>query len=337
MPTPHRIAVLAMPDVVSFEVGLAHRLLGSAVDAAGERLYEVRVATVDGGAIHTTAGYRLLPEHDISILDDADTVIVPGHYGGPAMEGRPLDPVLRDALLAAHGRARIMSLCTGAFVLGALGILDDRPATTHWLHADLFRTLYPRVRLDPDVLFVDDGDVLTSAGNAAGIDLCLHVLRRDHGADVANQVARRSVVAPWRDGGQSQFVEQPVAAAGGGGTGATRAWALDRLDTPLSLAELAGHARMSVRSFSRKFREETGESPQRWLAVQRLALARQLLETTDLSVEHVAARSGYGTTTSLRQHLHAHIGVAPLAYRRLYRGAPTPPQPRPSGVGTLNS
>jgi transcriptional regulator GlxA family with amidase domain len=225
--------------------------------------------------------------------------------------------VLRRA--AEH--ARLVSICTGAFALAAAGLLDGRPATTHWMHADEFAELFPAVRLDPDVLFVDDGDVLTSAGNAAGIDLLLHLIRRDHGSEVANRVARRSVVAPWREGGQSQFVERPVPVDGDNGTAATREWAVEHLAEPLTLAELAEHARMSVRTFTRRFREETGVSPLRWLASQRIALARQLLESTDASVDRVAAEAGFGTPASLRQHLRAAIGVAPLAYRRTFRGA----------------
>jgi len=215
----------------------------------------------------------------------------------------------------------VMSICTGAFVLAAAGLLDDRPATTHWAHVERFRTRYPRVKLDPDVLFVDDGDILTSAGVAAGIDLCLHVIRRDHGSEVANRAARRCVVPPWRDGGQSQFIERPVPAAGDATTGPTRAWALDRLDQPLDLDTLAGHARMSLRTFTRRFREETGMSPGRWLVRQRVELARRLLEGTDLPIERVAAQAGFGTAASLRQHLHAAVGVAPAAYRRTFRTA----------------
>ncbi|MGD9986898.1 GlxA family transcriptional regulator [Pseudonocardia sp.] len=318
----HQVAVLALPDVVAFELGLPHRLMGSAVDADGAALYEVRVATPDGGPIMSSAGFQVLPQHDISILRSADTVVVPGHYDGPAMRGEPIDDTLRAALVGAADRSRIVSICTGAFVLGAAGLLDGRPATTHWLHAARFRRLYPQVALDPDVLFVDDGDVLTSAGNAAGIDLLLHVIRRDHGLDVANHVARRSVVAPWRDGGQAQFAEEPPVPDVGGDTGPTRLWVLSRLADPLTLTDMAAHARMSVRSFTRRFRDETGESPQRWLVARRLDLARRLLETTDLPVGQVAARAGFGTTASLRQHLHAALGMAPLAYRRVYRGVP---------------
>lgn len=316
------VAVLALPNVVAFELGLPHRLLGGAVDDDGSPLYRVRVCTLDGGPVRTSAGYSVLPEHDAAILRTAATVIVPGSYGGPAMETGTLEPALAAALTGLD--ARMVSICTGAFVLAAAGLLDGRPATTHWMHTGAFRALFPAVHLDPDVLYVDDGDVLTSAGNAAGIDLCLHIVRRDHGAAVANRVARRSVVAPWRDGGQSQFME-PVPDPSGPGTAATRAWALDRLGEPLTLTELAAHASMSVRTFTRRFREETGLSPGRWLVGQRVALARRLLESTDLPVERVAAAASFGTTASLRQHLHAAIGVAPLSYRRTYRGAESRP------------
>ena len=223
-----------------------------------------------------------------------------------------------------------MSICTGAYVLAAAGVLDGRPATTHWMRTEPFRTFFPEVRLDPDVLYVDDGDVLTSAGNAAGIDLLLHVVRRDHGAEVANRVARRNVVAPWRDGGQSQFSQGTDAAAGpvgadrapvpAPGISAARTFALANLGQPLPLHRLAGQAAMSVRTFTRRFRDETGQSPHNWLAEQRVALARRLLETTELPVERIAADAGFGTAASLRQHMRAAIGVAPGAYRRMYRG-----------------
>lgn len=316
----HEVAVLALPDTMAYEVGLPHQFLGSAVDPDGRPLYRVRVASLDGGPVRTSAGYSLLPEHDASILETAQTVVLPGIHGTSAMTDGTLPAELADLLRRAAGRSRLVSICTGAFVLAAAGLLDGRPATTHWVHSPAFGRLFPRVRLDPDVLFVDDGDVLTSAGNAAGIDLLLHVIRRDHGSEVASRVARRSVVAPWREGGQSQFVERPVPEPGDSGTATTRAWALQRLGAPLTLADLAAHAQMSVRTFTRRFREETGSSASRWLVQQRVALARRLLESTDEPVERVAVAAGFGTTASMRQHLHAAIGVAPLAYRRSYRG-----------------
>jgi transcriptional regulator GlxA family with amidase domain len=325
VPQPHEVAVLALADTMAFEVGLASRFLGSAVDAAGAPLYRVRVASLDGGPVRTSAGYSILPEYDASILDTAATVIIPGVYDIPAMTDGTLPPDLTALLRRTATTARMVSICTGAFVLAAAGLLDGRPATTHWMHSADFTHLYPQVDLDADVLFVDDGDVLTSAGNAAGIDLLLHLIRRDHGTEVANRVARRSVVAPWRDGGQSQFVERPVLDLGDAGTAATRAWALDHLAEPLALADLAAHARMSERTFTRRFREETGLSATRWLVQQRVALARRLLEATDTPVEKVAVAAGFGTTASMRQHLHAAIGVAPLTYRRTFRG----PVPHP--------
>ena len=319
-PERHEVAVLALPQTMAYEVGLPHQFLGSAVDTDGRRLYRVRVASLDGGPVRTSAGYSLLPEYDASILETAQTVVLPGVYGTSAMTDGTVPDDLAELLRRTSERARIVSICTGAFVLAAAGLLDGRPATTHWVHSGAFARLFPQVRLDADVLFVDDGDVLTSAGNAAGIDLLLHVIRRDHGADVASRVARRSVVAPWRHGGQSQFIERPVPEPGDAGTAATRAWALERLDRPLTLADLAAHARMSVRTFTRRFREETGTSATAWLVQQRVALARHLLETTDTPVERIATDAGFGTPASLRQHLHAAIGVAPLTYRRSYRG-----------------
>jgi transcriptional regulator GlxA family with amidase domain len=295
------------------------QVFATARDRAGHRHYEVRVCTPGGTAVRTAAGYSVVPEYGLELLDKADTVVVPGVHGRVAEAGGP--PAVHAALRAAARRARVMSICTGAFILAAAGLLDDRPATTHWAYADTFRRRYPRVKLDPDVLFVDDGDVLTSAGIAAGIDLCLHVVRRDHGSEVANRVARRCVVPPWRDGGQSQFIESPLPPPGDSTIATTRAWALGRLDRPLTLEQLAGNARMSVRTFTRRFRDETGLSPGRWLVVQRVEHARQLLETTDLPIDRVAAQAGLGTAASLRQHMRATVGVSPGAYRRTFRTA----------------
>ena len=319
--SPHEVAVIAVDRVVGFELGLPYRLLGLAEDADGSPLYRVRIATLDGRPVRTADGFSVLPDHDGSVLRTAGTVIVPGIMGGPMVREGRIPPELREALRDAAGHARMVSICTGSSVLAAAGLLDGRPAATHWRDVDSFRRNFPCVRLDPDVLFVDDGDVLTSAGVAAGIDLLLHLVRRDHGSEVANRVARRSVVAPWRDGGQSQFIERPVPEPGDAGTAATRAWAMERLDRPLTLADLAAHARMSVRTFTRRFREETGTSATQWLLQQRVSHARHLLESTDTPVERVATDAGFGTTASLRQHLHAAIGVSPLTYRRTFRGA----------------
>jgi transcriptional regulator GlxA family with amidase domain len=239
----------------------------------------------------------------------------------PAAVTAELPAEVTAALALIRPGTRIVSICTGAFVLAAAGLLDGRRATTHWQLADEFRRLFPQVSLDADVLFVDDGTILTSAGAASGVDVCLHILRGDHGSELANKVARRCVVPPWRDGGQAQYIEQPVPDATATSTAATRAWALARLGDPLTLADLAGHARMSPRTFARRFNDEVGTSPGRWLIQQRVARARHLLEASDLPVDQIAGEVGFATGTSLRQHLHAAIGVSPGAYRRTFQAA----------------
>lgn len=315
----HRVVVLAIGDVVGYDMAIPPMIFSHAQDADGNVLYDVRICGLDRQPIHVVSGYTMLPDHGPEALAEADTVIIPGtRVPGPRHHGT-LPPVIADALALVPPEARVMSICTGAFVLGAAGVLDGRPATTHWAYAAEFRELYPNVLLDENVLFVDDGDVLSSAGLGAGVDLCLHVIRLDHGSEVANRAARYCVVPPWRDGGQSQFIERAVPESGTDGTAPTRAWALRRLDQPLELAELAEHARMSVRTFSRRFRAETGMSPGTWLIQQRVRHARRLLETTDLPVDRVAAESGMGTAASLRQHMRAAIGVSPLAYRKTFR------------------
>jgi transcriptional regulator GlxA family with amidase domain len=313
----HQVAVVALDSVVAFDLGVPPQVFGAARDSAGEPLYGVRVC---GSPLRSTAGFAVVPDHDLGIVSTADTVIVPGVGAGSTVTDGTVQPDVAAALRAAHARgARIVSICTGASVLAAAGLLDGRPAASHWAWANRLRRLYPRVNWDFDVLFVDDGDVLTSAGVGAGVDLCLHLIRADHGSEVANRAARRCVVPPWRDGGQAQYIERPVPPTAGSGTEATRAWALSRLAEPVTLDEMAAHARMSVRTFTRRFREETGLSPARWLLQQRVAHARLLLESTDLAVDVVARRSGLGSATALRQHLQAAIGVAPSAYRRTFR------------------
>ncbi|MFG2077533.1 GlxA family transcriptional regulator [Nonomuraea maritima] len=314
---PHRIAVVVLDRFAPLDLGVPGQVFGATYNASGEKLYEVVTCSEGRAPVRCSAGYTVLPDHDLDVLDTADTVVVTGVHGGSVMEDGTISATLRAAL---QNRPRVMSICTGSFVLAAAGLLDGRPATTHWRDAARFARLFPEVRLDPDVLFVDDGDVLTSAGVAAGLDLCLHVIRRDHGSEVANRTARRCVMPPWREGGQAQYVDRPLPQDNGGGTAATREWMLTRLDAPLDLNALAGHARMSVRTFTRRFREETGMSPARWLTRQRVQHARRLLETTDLGVEEVARQAGFGTAVSLRQHLHAAVGVPPLAYRRTFRG-----------------
>ncbi|SLL97833.1 AraC family transcriptional regulator [Actinoplanes sp. SE50/110] len=315
---PHVIAVLVLDGVVPFDLGVPAQVFGAARDGARNRFYELLFC--GEGPVRAEAGFTVTPDHDLSVVARADTVLIPGiHLGGPVTDGSLPDAVREVLLAAARRGARIVSICTGASVLAAAGLLDGRPAATHWAWASRIGGLYPRVDWDFDVLFVDDGDVLTSAGVGAGVDLCLHIVRSDHGAEVANRAARRCVVPPWRDGGQAQYIERPVPAAANSGTEPTRTWVLDRLADPVTLEEMAAHARMSVRTFTRRFRDETGSSPRRWLLRQRVEHARLLLESTDLGVDVVARRAGLGSATALRQHLHATIGVAPSAYRRTFR------------------
>jgi transcriptional regulator GlxA family with amidase domain len=315
----HQVVVLALGTVNGYDMAIPPQIFRQATDKDGQPLYEVRVCGLDSSPVRVGSGFTMVPDFDSSILCEADTVVIPGtRLEGPSKHG-VLPPEIGKALATVPSHARVMSICTGAFVLGAAGLLDGRPATTHWVFAEEFRSLYPKVSLNENVLFVDDGDVLTSAGLGAGVDLCLHVVRRDHGTEVANRVARYCVVPPWREGGQSQYIDRHMPDPGTEGTAPTRAWALRQLHAPLDLATLAEHARMSVRTFSRRFRAETGLSPGNWLTRQRVEHARHLLETTDLPVDAVAARAGLGTGASLRQHMRAALGVAPLAYRRTFR------------------
>ncbi|MGW1867415.1 GlxA family transcriptional regulator [Streptomyces mauvecolor] len=316
----HQVAVLALDGVVSFELGIPSRIFDSAQGPDGERLYEVTVCTADGRPVRTEAGFSVAVDHGPEALAAADTVVIPPtHDLGAMAEGGPLPEPLARAFERIRPGTRMVSICTASYVLAAAGLLDGRPATTHWCDAAAFARTFPRIEVDPGVLFVDDGDVLTSAGAAAGIDLCLHLVRRDHGSAVANRAARHCVVPPYRDGGQAQYIERPVPEPTLASTAATREWALGRLQEPLSLGEMAAHARMSLRTFTRRFREEAGMTPGNWLTSQRLELARQLLESSDLPVDLVAHRAGFGTANSLRQHMRSVLGVSPVAYRRTFQ------------------
>ena len=281
--------------------------------------YSFSLAGVHAGAVRSSTGIAVMAPAGIEALGRADTIVVPGIEA----DSDPAEFALAaQAVARAHrAGARVMSICTGAFVLAEAGVLDGRRATTHWDSTERLARRYPRVSVDPSVLYVDEGNVLTSAGVAAGLDLCLHVIRRDHGVAVAAQIARRTVVAPHRDGGQAQFVARPIADEAGAGTSleATRAWALDRLDQPLDVTTLAHRACMSPRSFARRFRQETGTTPAQWVSDQRTRVAQSLLETTDLPVEHVAARTGFGSATTLRTHFGRRLATTPTAYRRAFR------------------
>ncbi|MEU9916887.1 helix-turn-helix domain-containing protein [Streptomyces sp. NPDC051001] len=307
-----RVVVLALEGVYPFELGIPSRIFS----AAGGR-YEVLTCTVDGRPVRSNADFTIAVDHGPEALATADTVVI-----APVSADRvtaELSDEVSSALALIPSGARIVSICTGAFVLAAAGLLDGHRATTHWQLADRFREMFPHIALDPDVLFVDDGRILTSAGAASGVDVCLHVVRTDHGSELANFVARCCVVPPFRDGGQAQYIEQPVPELGATSTAATREWALARLDEPLTLTDLSAHARMSLRTFARRFHDEVGLSPGRWLIQQRVARARHLLESSDLPVDQIAGHVGFATGASLRQHLHAAIGVSPQAYRRTFQ------------------
>ncbi|MFI7501394.1 GlxA family transcriptional regulator [Streptomyces sp. NPDC049687] len=318
---PHRVVVLALDGLLPFELGIPHRIFGRPKDAEGRHLYEVVTCSIrPPGPVGTDADFAIMVEHGPETLATADTVVVPASYElGPVFEEGVLTEDLAAALAHIRPGTRLASICTGVYVLAAAGYLDGRPATTHWADAENFQRLFPKVDVDPDVLFIDDGDVLSSAGVAAGIDLCLHMVRRDHGTAVANDVARRTVVPPYRDGGQAQYIERPVPDPQHTGTTTARAWALGRLHEPIQLRDMAAQEAMSVRTFTRRFREETGVSPGHWLTQQRVERARHLLETTDLSVDQVARGAGFGTAQSMRQHLQTALGVTPTAYRRTFR------------------
>ena len=308
----HRVAVLAIPEVVGFDLATPCQIFGHRDER--ER-YRVTVCAAGAREVPTTTGYAITAQSGLEALGAADTVIVPG-YSYWSSGG--LDAATIEALQAAHARgARMVSICTGAFALAGAGLLDGRRATTHWRDADVLAERRPAVDVDPGVLFVEDGNVMTSAGVAAGLDLCLHLVRSDHGAEAANEVARRMVVAPQRAGGQAQFVQRPVA-VDSGGLEATRVWLLERLDQRTTVAAMAGHAGYSERSFHRKFIDETGTSPLRWLQTQRVLEARRLLQTTRLSVEGVATRCGFGSPAALRTQFGRATHTTPTAYRHTW-------------------
>ena len=316
----HRIAVLLLPPVVGFDAAIAPTLFSYATDGDGNALYDVVTCGLTRGPIAATTGFDLLPAAGPEALATADTVVIPGTRFPSARTEGVLTPEASDALARIRPDTRLVSICTGAFVLAAAGLLDGRPATTHWRFADDMRRLHPRVLLDENVLFVDDGDVLTSAGLAAGIDLCLHIIRSDHGAQVANEVARYCVVPPRREGGQAQFIDRQVPAPDHFSTAATREWALQHLDEELTVQRLARHAKMSPRTFNRRFREETGRSPGAWVRSRRVDRARELLESRDLPVDEVARQAGLGSGGNLRHHLRRGVGMSPSSYRKVYQG-----------------
>ena len=312
----HTVVALALPEVVAFDLAIPAQVFGHRTET--ER-YRFAVCAPTPGPVASTTGYTIDAAQGLEALEAADTVVVPGY--SPLLDpGEQVGAALR----AAAGRgARVVSVCTGAFALAAAGLLDGRTATTHWQNAEELAARYPAVQVDPDVLWVDEGQILTSAGVAAGIDLCLHLVRTDHGSDAAVRIARRMVVAPHRDGGQAQWLQRPVPPSGQG-LAPTCAWALTHLHEPLTVADLAAHAGWAPRTLARRFRAETGMAPLRWLTAQRLREARRLLESTDLPVDEVAARCGLGTAANLRLHLARDAGTTPTAYRAAYHGGRRP-------------
>ncbi|WP_435600742.1 GlxA family transcriptional regulator [Streptomyces sp. C10-9-1] len=318
---PEVVAVLALDGVLPFELSLPGQVLGTANEVARAPRYEVRVCA-PGRRVRTSAvhgGFALAADWDLDALAEADTVVVPAGAGS-------LDPpdraVVRELTDAYDRGARLASLCVGAFTLAATGVLDGRRATTHWRYAAELSGRHPRVEVDGSVLFVEDGPVVTSAGVAAGLDLCLHLVRRDLGADRAAATARRTVMPLQREGGQAQFIEQPLPPAGEAGLGPTLVWMEENLHRLLTLDEIAAHAAVSPRTLNRRFRAGTGTAPLQWLLAARVRRARELLETTALSVEQVAVAAGFGSAVTLRHHFGRRVGTSPHAYRGAFRAGP---------------
>lgn len=315
-PANRDVAVLVYDGLCTFEYGIAVEMFGIARPEL-ETWYRFASCAVDRGPMRAAGGLRVQAGMGIEGLAKAGTIIVPGWRGAEAAP----PPVLLEALRAAHRRgARLLSFCSGVFVLAAAGLLDDRAATTHWRYVETLAARYPRIRLQPDVLYVDEGNVMTSAGSAAAIDLSLHLIRRDYGPRIANQVARRAVVPTHRDGGQAQFIPAPLPEQGAA-LGKLLEWMRRHLQQPLTIAELAERARMSERTFLRRFEEATGHSPKQWLVHERLSRARELLEGSELAVEQVADRCGFGSADTLRHHFRRALKLSPARYRERFAHA----------------
>lgn len=325
----HRVVALCLEGVVAFDLAIpaqaftaaAHpRLTTPEVGEGRMRArpgYSFSTCSIGGAEVRTTTGFSVRPDSGLDAMEAADTVVVPAFFD---VFSAPPAEALAALQAAARRGARVISVCTGAFALAHAGLLDGRRATTHWAFAAELARQFPAVDVDPDVLYVDEGEVMTSAGLSAGIDLCLHVIREDCGGAIGDQVARHMVAAPHRDGGQAQFIERPRPAAGGesGSLEGTRHWAAERLHEPLDIAAMARHASVSPRTFARRFREETGTTPLQWLLSQRVREARRLLEETDLPIDAVAWRAGFGTAASLRDHFRRVTATTPTAYRRSF-------------------
>ncbi len=313
-----RVVVLADECVLPFELAIPAKVLGAATDRRGRPAYDVKVCTVDDDPVASDGGYFVSPTAQVEVVRNADIVVVAPSARHTELRSDSATPSMIDRLAQAPEHARLVSLCIASFVLAAAGELDGRPATTHWMQVQRFKSAFPSVRVDADALYVSTGRVTTSAGAAAGIDMLLNIVREDHGSATANDVARRCVVPSWRNGGQLQYVASPVPAHPTDAVGRTLEWASARLAEPLSLDALAAHANMSRRTFTRKFREATGMTAGDWILRERLERARRLLETTTRTIDEVAHQSGFGSGSSLRKHLHACIGISPSAYRQTF-------------------
>jgi AraC family transcriptional regulator, transcriptional activator FtrA len=317
-PRNKRVVAVAYDGLCLFEYGIATELFGLERPELELDWYRFETVSVDPAPLRMTAGVTLAASTDLRRLARAGTIVLPG-WRNPAE--RPQEALL-DALRRAHERgARIMSICSGVFVLAATGLLDGKPATTHWRYADRLARAFPRIDVHPDVLYVDNGSLLTSAGSAAGIDLGLHLIRRDYGAHVANQVARRLVVPPHRHGGQAQFIDIKVGREHHDSLADALTWAQANLTRPISVDALAARAHLAPRTLARRFRNEMGTSPHKWLTQQRIALAQRLLETTTASIDQVATDAGFRTAVTLRHHFQQALGISPTGYRQQFRQA----------------
>ncbi|WP_327317742.1 GlxA family transcriptional regulator [Streptomyces sp. NBC_01235] len=312
------VAAILLDGVHPFELGVVCEVFGIDRSDEGLPVYDFAVASAEGPMLSTHAGFTVGTEHGLERLESADLIAVPA---GETYGRRDFPPELLDALRRAVDRGtRVLSVCSGAFVLAAAGLLDGRRCAVHWRHAEQLARLYPRTTVEPDVLYVDEGPVITSAGTAAGIDACLHIVRKEQGPEVANRIARRMVVPPHRDGGQAQYIERPLPRSRCDTVGEVLAWMEQHLDQEVTVEQLAERAHMSPRTFARRFQQETGTTPYRWLLRQRVLLAQQLLEVTDETMDAIAWRAGFGTAGALRHQFVQALGTTPNAYRRTFRG-----------------
>ncbi|WP_042881375.1 helix-turn-helix domain-containing protein [Cupriavidus necator] len=320
-----RIAVVAFDGMTPFHLSVPCLVFGGNLSDPGVSTFEVMVCAADEVPLRTSAGFTIDTPYDLAALKSANLVIMPSWHD----DCREAPTALLDALRQAHRRgARVVGLCLGAFPLAQAGLLDGRTATTHWECVATLAERYPKVSVDPDVLYVDQGDVLTSAGVAAGIDCCLHLLRQISGAEVANHRAKRLLVAPHRQGGQAQFIERPLPVTNSDGRlSQVLEWVTQHLEQAHTIESLAERAAMSRRNFTRHFRQTTGTSFKQWILSQRLARAQAMLEASDASIELVAQDAGFGTALSLRQHFRAALRISPSAYRRQFRQSSSATRP----------